>query len=112
MYLDDRNTKSCGFQPIAIVYSLPQAFVVWALLLFLIQVFWMAFINVSLTSLLSTLIPITAILVLGSVGIFMALYPRQKHVEDTMPPPPISPPTSPLIHTEDQKEHPAPDDMV
>jgi len=111
-YLDDRNTKSCGFQPIAIVYSLPQAFFVWALLLFLIQVFWMAFIDVSLTSLLSALIPITAILVMASVGIFLALYPCQKHIEDTMPPPPISPPISPLIPTEDQKERPDPDDMV
>jgi hypothetical protein len=112
VYLDDRNTKSCGFQPIAIVHSLPQAFFAWALLLFLIQVFWMAFIDISLTSLLSTLIPITAILVMTSVGIFLALYPRQKHIEDTMPPPLISPPISPLIPIEDQKEHLAPDAMV
>ncbi|KAN0127126.1 hypothetical protein V8E53_015064 [Lactarius tabidus] len=107
VYLDDRNTKSCGFQPIAIVYSLPQALFVWALILFLIQIFWMAFIDISLTSLLSTIIPITAVLVMASVGIWLALHPRQKHIEDTMPPP-----ISPLITTGDQKEHPAPDAMV
>jgi hypothetical protein len=112
VYLDDRNTKSCGFQPIAIVYSLPQALFVWALILFLIQVFWMAFIDISLTSLLSTIIPITAVLVMASVGIWLALHPRQKHIEDTMPPPSMAPPISPLITTGDKKEHPDPDAMV
>jgi len=31
-----------GFQPIAIVHSLPQALFVWALILFTIQYFWMS----------------------------------------------------------------------
>lgn len=111
MYLDDRNTKACGFQPIAIVHSLPQALFVWALLLFLIQVFWTAFIYLSLTSFLSILIPVTAVLVIASVGIWLALRPRQKTPEDTMPPPPI-PPLIPAEDRKDRKEHPAPEDMV
>ncbi|KAH9031469.1 hypothetical protein EDB84DRAFT_1578763 [Lactarius hengduanensis] len=48
--LDDLVT-SYGFQPVAIVHSLPQALFVWALLLFAIQYFWMTFYGVSLTSL-------------------------------------------------------------
>jgi len=114
-YLDDRNTKRCGFQPIAIVHSLPQAFFVWALLLFLIQVFCMAFIYLSLTSFLSTLIPVTAVLVIASLGIWLALHPRQKTPQDAMHPPPNNAPIPPLILAEDRKdrkEHPAPEDMV
>jgi len=44
--LDTRNT-SYGFEPTAIVHSLPQAFV-WAFLLFSIQGFWMTFGNLPL----------------------------------------------------------------
>ncbi|KAH9171925.1 hypothetical protein EDB89DRAFT_1030020 [Lactarius sanguifluus] len=40
-YLKNRNTNY-GFQPIAVVHSLPQALFVWALLLFSMQGFWMA----------------------------------------------------------------------
>ncbi len=108
MYLDDRNTKSYGFQPIAIVYSLPQALFVWALLLFLIQGFRMAFIDLSLTLLLSTLPPIAAVLVTACVGIWLALHPRHKSFEDAMLPPPVPP----LIPAEDQKEHPTAEVMV
>lgn len=108
MYLDDRNTKSCGFQPLAIVHSLPQALFVWALLLFLIQVSWMALTYLSLTSLLSTLIPITAVMVMASVGVWLALHPCQKTSEDAISPPPIPP----LIPAEDRKEYPAPEAMV
>jgi uncharacterized membrane protein len=100
VYLDDRNTKSCGFQPIAIVHSLPQALFVWALLLFLIQGFWMTFADLPLTLLLSTFLPIAAVLILASVGIWLALHPRQRTSEDPMLPPPMPP----LIPAEEHKE--------
>jgi len=108
VYLDDRNTKSYGFQPIAIVYSLPQALFVWALLLFLIQGFWMAFISLSLTLVLSTLLPTAGMLVMACVGKWLALHPRQKTFGGAMLPPPIPP----LIHAEEQKEHPTTEVMV
>jgi hypothetical protein len=79
--------------------------------LFLIQVLWLAFSYLSFTSLLSTLIPVTAVLVIASVGIWLALHPRQKTPEDAKLPPPIPP----LILAEDRKdrkEHRAPEDMV
>jgi len=39
MYLDDPIT-SHGFQPIAIIHSLPDALFVWAMFLFMIQYFF------------------------------------------------------------------------
>ena len=108
MYLDDRNTNNYGFQPIAIVHSLPQALFVWALLLFLIQGFRITFIDLSLALLLSTLLPIAAVLIMASVGIWIALHPRQRTSEDTMLPPPMPP----LIPAEGLKEHPTADNMV
>ncbi|KAF8273489.1 hypothetical protein EI94DRAFT_1716017 [Lactarius quietus] len=96
VYLDDRNTKSCGFQPIAIVHSLPKALFVWALLLFAIQGFWMTFAGLPPYLLLSTLFPIAAVLVVVCACIWKALHPRQKPFEvSAAVPPPV----------EDQKEH-------
>ncbi|KAI9458604.1 hypothetical protein BJY52DRAFT_1186742 [Lactarius psammicola] len=54
-----------GFQPIAIVHSLPQALFVWALLLFAIQHYWMAFAGLPLTFLLSASLPVAAVLLTG-----------------------------------------------
>ncbi|KAH9003504.1 hypothetical protein EDB86DRAFT_2370277 [Lactarius hatsudake] len=110
VYLDDRNTKNYGFQPIAIVHCLPQALFVWALLLFLIQGFWIALKDLSLTSLLSALLPTVAVLVIACVGIMIwqALHPRQKTFEDAMLPPPISS----LTHAGEQKVPPTAEVMV
>jgi len=68
VYLDDRIT-SYVFQPIAIVHSLPQALFVWALLLFAIQHFWMAFAGLPLTFLLSASLPVAAVLLMACMGI-------------------------------------------
>jgi hypothetical protein len=108
VYLDDRNTKSCGFQPIAIVHSLPQALFVWALLLFLIQGFCITFIDLSLTLLLSTLLPIAVVLAMASVGIWLALHPRQRTFEEDAV---VPQPMSPLIPAE-EKERPTAEVMV
>ena len=51
-----------GFQPIAVVYSLPQALFVWALILFTIQHFLMGFFKISLSSLLITSLFVVAVL--------------------------------------------------
>ncbi|KAN0131978.1 hypothetical protein V8E53_010258 [Lactarius tabidus] len=101
VYLDDRNTKSCGFQPIAIVHSLPKALFVWSLLLFAIQGFWMTFAGLPPYLLISTLFPIAAVLVVVCACIWRALHPRQKPFEGSMLSAPILPPTP----AEDQKEH-------
>jgi hypothetical protein len=59
---------SYGFQPIAIIHSLPQALFVWALLLFAVQHFLRAFPGLFLTSLLSTSL-FVAVLLVAYVGI-------------------------------------------
>jgi hypothetical protein len=97
VYLDDRNTESHGFQPIAIVYSLPQALFVWALLLFSFQGFWMTFTGLSPYSLLSTLFPAAVV----CACIWRVLHPRQKPFEGSM----LSTAVPPPIVVEDQKGH-------
>jgi len=67
----------------------------------------MVFNGLSLTLLLSTLLPIATVLVTASVCIWLALHPRKRPFEDAM----LSPPMPPLI-TEEQKEHTAADIMV
>ncbi|KAH9054807.1 hypothetical protein EDB87DRAFT_1414453 [Lactarius vividus] len=110
VYLDNRNTKSYGFQPIAIVHSLPQAMFIWTLLLFLIQGLWIILMNLSLTLLLSALLPTAAMLVIACIGIviWQALHPRQKTFEDAILPPPIPP----LTLTVEQKGPPNAEVMV
>ena len=103
MYLDDRNTKSCGFQPIAIVHSLPKALFVWALVLFAIQGFWMTFASLNPYILLATVFPTAAVLLAVCVCIWRALYPPPKPLAGPIlsaPAPVLSP-----IPAEDQKEH-------
>jgi hypothetical protein len=100
VYLDDRNTTSCGFQPIAIVHSLPKALFVWASLLFAVQGFWITFAALPPHLLLSTLFPIFVVLVVACACIWKALHPSQKPFGDSMP----SAPAPPLILAEDQKE--------
>jgi len=101
VYLDDRKTKSCGFQPIAIVHSLPKALFVWALLLFAVQGFWMTFAGLTPHILIATLLPIAAVLVAVCACIWRALHPRQKPFEGPI----LSAPVPPPIPAEDQKEH-------
>ncbi|KAH8996383.1 hypothetical protein EDB92DRAFT_1843632 [Lactarius akahatsu] len=108
VYLDDRNTTSCGFQPIAIVHSLPKALFVWAMLLFAIQGFWMTFSGLPPHLLVSTLFPIGAVLVVVCACIWKALHPRQKPFEGSM----LSVSVPPMIPAEDQKEHTTADLMV
>jgi choline-glycine betaine transporter len=108
VYLDDRNTKSCGFQPIAIAHSLPKALFVWGLLLFAVQGFWVAFAGLSPLLLLSTLFPIAAVLVVVCACIWKALHPRQKPFEGPM----LSTPTPPPFPAEQQKEHHTVEAMV
>ncbi|KAN0131012.1 hypothetical protein V8E53_011145 [Lactarius tabidus] len=97
MYLDNRNTKDYGFLPIAIVYSLPQALFVWALLLFAFRGFWVTFAGLSSYFLLSTLFLIAVV----CVCMWRVLHPRQKPLEGSM----LSAPVPPPILAESQKEH-------
>lgn len=101
MYLDDRNTKSCGFQPIAIVHSLPKALFVWALVLFAIQGFWMTFAGLTPYILMATVFPIAAVLLAVCACIWRALHPHQKPFEGPI----LSAPVPHPIPAEDQKEH-------
>jgi hypothetical protein len=94
-YLDARNT-SYGFQPTAIVHSLPHASFIWALVLFTIQGFWMTFSDLPAGLLLPVAIPIAVVLAVTSLGIWVALHPREKFVQDktVSAPVPLPIPTS------------------
>ena len=100
MSLYERKTKNYGFQPIAIVHSLPKALFVWTLLLFGIQGFWMTFTDLSPLLPLSTLFPIAAVLVVVCATIWKVLHPRQKPFEGPM----LSTSAPPPFPAEDQKE--------
>jgi len=80
-YLDARNT-SYGFQPTAIVHSLPHASFIWALLLFAIQGFWMTFSGLPTEIFLPVVIPVAVVLVVACMGIWIALHPREKPFGD------------------------------
>ncbi|KAF8269466.1 hypothetical protein EI94DRAFT_950737 [Lactarius quietus] len=106
-YLKDRNTVY-GFQPTAIVHSLPQALFVWALLLFSMQGFWMVFADLPLIVILSTLLPVAAILVVMGLGIWLIVRPRTEPIEDAVVQPDI-----PLPHPAvELKELPTAGSMV
>jgi len=100
-YLKDWNT-SYGFQPIAIVHSLPQALFVWALPLFSMQGFWMDFSDLPLTLRPFTLLPVAAILVVVGLVIWVVVHPRPEPIEDAMLPPAIPSSNPPAA----QKERP------
>ena len=84
VYLDTRNT-SYGFQPTAIVHSLPQAVFVWASLLFTIQGFCMAFGDIPGTVLLPIVLPVAVVLIIASFGIWVALHPRERSFGEVTP---------------------------
>jgi hypothetical protein len=93
--LDVHNT-SYGFQPTAIVHSLPQALFVWALILFAIQGFWMAFAGLPTALILPITIPVVVVLTVTSVAIWIALHPREKtpSLQDTEVSIPVPPPST------------------
>src|SRR5579863_1809882 len=91
-YLDTRNTSD-GFQPTAIVHSLPQAVFVWASLLFTTQGFCMAFSDIPGTVLLPTITHVAVVLIVASFGIWVALHPREKSFGEVTPTPIQTPPT-------------------
>lgn len=97
VYLDDRNTTFYGFQPIAIVHSLPQALFAWGFLLLSMQCFWMTFADLSLPLILATSLPAAVMLVVACVGIWRVVHPRQKVFNDPVLPAPI--PLGPLHYT-------------
>jgi len=82
-YLDTRNTTSHGFEPTAIVHSLPLASFVWAFFLFAIQGFWMTFGELPLRVLLPTTLPVAFVLVVVCYGVWVALHPKEKPYEET-----------------------------
>jgi hypothetical protein len=96
-YLDVRN-KSYGFQPTAIVHSIPHALFVWASLLFAIQGFWMAFADLPTGLILPITIPIIVVLTATGVAIWIVLHPREKtqSLQDTTVSIPVPPPSSTL----------------
>ncbi|KAI9438660.1 hypothetical protein H4582DRAFT_1950065 [Lactarius indigo] len=106
-YLKHWNT-CYGFQPIAIVHSLPRALFVWALLLFSMQGFWMAFADLPLTPLISTLLPVAVILVVVGLGIWFIVHPRPEPINGAMLPPTIPPSNT----TVEQRERPTVESMV
>jgi hypothetical protein len=86
MYLDERNT-SYGFQPIAIVHSLPQTLFAWAFLLLAMQGFWITFSDLSLPLILASFLPVAAGLTVACVGIWKAVRPPQKSIKGPSLPP-------------------------
>jgi apolipoprotein N-acyltransferase len=93
VYLDARNT-SYGFQPTAIVYSLPHASFIWAMLLFAIQGFWMTFSGLPMRVFLPVIIPVAVVLSVACLGIWIALHPRKKISEEATVPASVPPPVS------------------
>jgi hypothetical protein len=106
-YLDAHNT-TYGFQPTAIVHSLPQVSFIWAMLLFAIQGFWIAFSDLPTGLLLPVIIPVAVVLAITSLGIWIALHPREKIVQDT----PASSPVPPSIPTSEKGHQPTVEAMV
>jgi hypothetical protein len=76
-YLDTRNT-SYGFEPTAIVHSIPQALFMWAFFLFAIQGFWMAFADLPQRILFPTIISVAIVLGLVCTAVWVVLNPREK----------------------------------
>jgi len=90
-YLDARDTTTYGFEPTAIVHSMPQASFVWAFFLFAVQGFWMAFGDLPRVILLPTIISVAVVLGLVCIAVWVALNPREKtrEVSETRLPAPV-----------------------
>jgi hypothetical protein len=105
-YLDNRNT-SYGFEPTAIIHSMPQASFVYAFILFAVQGFCQTSAGLPLRIFVPTTISVGILLALASFGVWVALHPREKVVSGGTSLPASDP--LPLI---DSKEAFAVDDMV
>jgi len=107
-YLDTRDT-TYGFEPTAIVHSMPQASFVLAFFLFASQGFWMAFGDLPQRVLLPTIISVAVVLGLVCIAVWIALNPREKTYEgsETRFPAPV-----PLEFSIDSKDLPTVDCMV
>ncbi len=68
----------------------------------------MVFADLPLTPLLSTLLPVAAILVLVGLGIWLIVHPRPEPIEGAMLLPTITPSNTAV----EQKEHPTVESMV
>jgi len=86
-YLDTRNT-SFGFQPTAMVHSLPQVAFIWASFLFTFQGFWSTLCDPPVTLLLHATTPIAIVLAIACYGIWVALHPRERAFRDVSLPEP------------------------
>jgi len=98
--LDARDTIY-GFEPTAIVYSIPQASFIWAFFLFAIQGFWMTFGDLPQRILLPTVISVAVVLGLVGVAVWMALNPREKTYRVSEPPLPAPVPLDISIDSKD-----------
>jgi hypothetical protein len=107
-YLDTRDT-TYGFEPTAIVHSIPQALFVWAFLLFAIQGFWMAFGDLPREILFPTVISVAVVLGLVCIAVWVALNPRVKTYGGSETPLPAPVPLEICI---DSKDLPTVDGMV
>jgi hypothetical protein len=94
-YLGSRNT-SYGFQPTAIVHSLPCASFIWALLLFGMQCFWVTFSGLPTRIFVPVVIPVGVVLAVACLAIWVALHPREIILEDATVPASVPPPVSSL----------------
>jgi len=110
-YLDKRNT-AYGFEPTAIVHSMPLASFVWAFFLFAIQGFWMAFGDLPQRILVPTVISVAVVLGLVCTAVWMVLNPREKTYGPGDSDGPLLPPSIPLDVSIDSKEYPTADVMV
>ncbi|KAI0296417.1 hypothetical protein BC826DRAFT_233441 [Russula brevipes] len=106
-YLDIRNT-SYGFQPTAMVHSLPQVAFIWASFLFTVQGFYLTIGDLPLTLLLHATIPIAIVLAIACYGIWVALHPRERPFRDV----PLPEPAPILGSPTDQKLSSAANYMV
>ncbi|KAI0315004.1 hypothetical protein OF83DRAFT_1174249 [Amylostereum chailletii] len=75
-YLSDRRTAT-GFRPLAIVYSLPKALFVWALVLFAIQAACMAFCSMPFPCFVLSVSVVAA----ASVAVWRTITPRPARFE-------------------------------
>jgi hypothetical protein len=81
---------------------------VWALLLLSMQGFWMDFSDLPLALLLSTLLPVAALMVVVGLGIWLIVHPCLDPIEDATLPPTI-PLSNPAV---EQNERPTVESMV
>jgi hypothetical protein len=93
-YLNARNT-TCGFEPTAIVHSLPEVAFVWAFFLFTAQGFWMTFGDVPTNLLLLAIVPVGVVIIVACFGLWVALRTRAERgsKDSTTPVPPVDTPT-------------------